>query len=231
MTSMETRVETGPVRPTLEGADEVVRSADPLALGAIRRPDVTLAILDRPLPDFAAALEAADEALLPQGVATVPGEAGAGSGMLRERLSIPAIAPFSDLADDIGLLVALFRTATGACAVRIRLQALAHDGCRYFHTDRVGVRLITTWFGPSTEYVPDRAARRDCLGQGDNEAVVPDSTAIRTLGAGCVGLFKGDLGFAGGPPGAGIIHRSPPVTASGARRYMLVIDDASSIGF
>jgi Protein of unknown function (DUF1826) len=121
-------------------------------------------------------------------------------------------------------LIRLFVGAAKPPDVRIKLEIERDDRCRYFHTDRVGLRLLCTYLGPGTEWVPDEFANRSALGSGDNAAIVPDPTRVKRLAPFWVGLFKGDLH----PdcPGLGCIHRSPSIGHErNAARILLTIDN------
>lgn len=122
------------------------------------------------------------------------------------------------LADDIGLLATSVARITGCDAVSIRLEIVETDACRRFHADHVTVRLITTYAGRGTQWLSDADAA--ALRRGVDLA----DLHIRSLAPGDVALFKG-LGWA--PDGA-IVHRSPPIAASGEQRLVLVIDPAPS---
>jgi hypothetical protein len=127
---------------------------------------------------------------------------------------------------DMERLVRLYRQHATRSRIRLRLEIERHDRCRYFHTDRIGLRLISTYLGPGTEWAPERSVDRAALGSGDNRAIVLDPGGIAQLQPFWVGLFKGDLHPA--CPGLGCVHRSPPIAhRRGAIRILLTIDDPS----
>lgn len=109
------------------------------------------------------------------------------------------------LLDDIGELAGAFSSLMGCRTVRVRLEALVHDGCTKLHSDYVDVRLLTTYYGPGTDYAPD----------GDANA------PLVRMPTGDIGLFKGRAYGSGHPA---CLHRSPPIMATGERRLILVID-------
>lgn len=45
--------------------------------------------------------------------------------------------------------------------------------------DWVGIRMLCTYYGPGTEWIPEAFANRAGLGQGDNEKVVLDFSQVR----------------------------------------------------
>ncbi|WP_379542795.1 DUF1826 domain-containing protein [Novosphingobium piscinae] len=122
-----------------------------------------------------------------------------------------AVAALGDLPaalrDDISALVARFAALLGLSEVRIRLEAINTNACRKIHADYTDVRLITTYFGPGTDYVP--------------HGHEPIEANLKRLPAGTIALFKGRLFHDGHPP---CFHRSPPVGDTGERRLVLVID-------
>lgn len=134
------------------------------------------------------------------------------------------LAARSAFADELRRLIGRFAAAADIMAIRVRLEVERDDRCRYFHTDRIGLRLLCTYLGPGTEWVPDAFANRSALGGGDNAAIVPDPRRVERLAPFWVGLFKGDLH----PDctGRGCIHRSPPIEHSrNAARILLTIDN------
>ncbi len=136
----------------------------------------------------------------------------------------PGFAAF--LADMTGL-VTLFADITGAERVGWRLAALARSMCPRLHVDRVGLRLVCTYRGPGTEWLPGSAADRTFMGRGsggrdDGESgLILDPAAIGRAAAFDVVLLKGE--HWPGNAGNGAIHRSPAV-APGERRIVLTLD-------
>jgi hypothetical protein len=108
---------------------------------------------------------------------------------------------------DIEQLASRFSALMGCDSIRLRLEGVVSDACRKIHGDYTDVRLITTYAGPGTQYVPH--GRPVC------EAELVD------MPTGWIGLFKGRSFH---PEHAPCMHRSPPIIASGQRRLVLVID-------
>lgn len=175
------------------------RSPSPLSVPAewtaVFRADVPLVLEPRPTEPFAEAaavlLETMPFALRVEGDAGTIGEALA---------ELPAI-----LRDDAAMLARRFAALMGADAVRVRVEAIYGDACRKFHADYTDVRLITSWAGPGTDWLPPAASK------GEHQRVP----------TGWIGLFKGHLFCEGHPP---CIHRSPPIAGTGQKRLVLVID-------
>ncbi len=127
-------------------------------------------------------------------------------------------------ADDVAMLAERFGAATGATRVRVRIERVTNDGCRLFHVDRVKVRLVCTYRGAGTEWLPESALSRDGLKKGSNADIVRLPHGVRRMRPWAVALMKGAL--ATGAPDSGVVHRSPPVAAFGDTRLVVVIDDA-----
>jgi hypothetical protein len=89
----------------------------------------------------------------------------------------------------------------------LRLEGITTDACRRIHADYTDLRLITTYAGPGTDYLPRFAT--------------PNEGNLQRLATGDIGLFKGRLHAAGHEP---CLHRSPPIAGTGAARLVLVID-------
>lgn len=133
------------------------------------------------------------------------------------------------LAQDIAALVREYGRALSRRHVHAKLAVLHDDGCRKLHTDNVTVRLLCTYAGPGTEWVPDADAVRENVGRTDvdiataNRSVLREPGVVRTVNAGDVILLKGD-GYPGFR-GRGAVHRSPPIADDGLRRLVLTLDE------
>jgi len=124
------------------------------------------------------------------------------------------------LGADMTMLARAFAKIVGAARVAIRLDVVETDACRRFHADYVTARLICTYIGPGTQWLD--AADAAALGEG----VAVGRLTICSLSTGDVGIFKGRTWS----PDAPIVHRSPPIVATGERRLLLVIDPAPDAG-
>jgi Protein of unknown function (DUF1826) len=138
--------------------------------------------------------------------------------------ALPASAERDAFADDLSALVARFAALCGVKRPHAHLEVLEDDGCRRFHCDYIGLRLLTTYFGPGTEWLPDSAVVREALAPSEvppdeaNDAIVRDRAGIRRASAGDVIVLKGE-GWPGNA-GRGAVHRSPSVAAAGGRRLV-----------
>jgi len=131
------------------------------------------------------------------------------------------------LAEDIANLVDMFCCLFDLKRGALRMTVLDRAMCPRFHVDRVPCRLVTTYQGIATEWLPHNAADRSKLGTGNMGK--PDELSglfehisdIQQLKSGDVGLMKGELWH--NNEGAGLIHRSPQVP-NNTRRLVLTLD-------
>jgi Protein of unknown function (DUF1826) len=131
------------------------------------------------------------------------------------------------LSEDIAQLVEMFCYLFDSERAGLRLTALDKAMCPKFHIDRVTCRLITTYQGAATEWLPHSVIDRSKLSHGSDGK--PDETSglianledIQQLRSGDVALLKGELWD--GNEGAGLVHRSPALTM-GEKRLLLTLD-------
>ena len=115
-----------------------------------------------------------------------------------------------------------------AIRCRVLLERIDGDQCMKFHTDQIGIRLLCTYRGPGTWWVPNHRARRDKLGIGtENADIVMDDKDIREVPTCAIALLKGDLYDR---HDVGIIHRSPAIAARGLVRLLLRIENPDDCG-
>ncbi len=130
--------------------------------------------------------------------------------------------------DDIELLTSAFCELFGLKQAGLRLRTLQNAMCPRFHVDRVPARLICSYGGIGTEWLPEHALNRRKLGMGscglpDTESgLITDPAEIRQMPAFAVGLMKGESWE--GNEGHGLVHRSPHPTALQPRRLLLTLD-------
>ncbi|MEM7222570.1 MAG: DUF1826 domain-containing protein [Pseudomonadota bacterium] len=129
--------------------------------------------------------------------------------------------PPGDLRDlligDVDDLVSAFAGITQSDLVDVRLERVSHDSCWKFHRDCVEARLLTTYRGPTTEWVQPRHAAQALRDQKQYNG------PIEQLRSYDVAIFKGSC--AG--PGNGIVHRSPPIAGTGHTRLLLCLNTPS----
>jgi hypothetical protein len=98
--------------------------------------------------------------------------------------------------------------------------------CPKFHVDKVPCRLITTYTGAATEWLPHDPVNWRILGSNvptivGSEPGICESDDIEILETGAVALLKGESWE--GNEGCGLVHRSPNI-AEGSKRLLLTID-------
>lgn len=98
-------------------------------------------------------------------------------------------------------------------AIGLRITALDRAMCPRFHVDRIPVRMIVTFCGPGTEWLPNDAMDRNHLGASG--AASSPQQHQQQLRAGDVALMKGENWL--GNEGNGLVHRSPAVQGHTAR--------------
>jgi hypothetical protein len=132
-----------------------------------------------------------------------------------------------ELSENIAELTAMFCCLFELKRVGLRLTVLDRAMCPKFHVDKVPCRLITTFQGTATEWLPHHAVNREKLGIGshgqpdDLSGLYQNPDDIQQLGFGDVGLLKGELWA--GNENAGLVHRSPAL-ATGEQRLLLTLD-------
>lgn len=133
----------------------------------------------------------------------------------------------AELSHDIAALVESFCRACDVQRVDLRLTTLDGVMCPKFHADYVPCRLLTTYQGMATEWLPHQVMDRAKLGLGSNglsdekSGLFRSATDIQQLHCGDVALLKGDLWQ--GNKDAGLVHRSP-VLSEGDSRLLLRLD-------
>lgn len=189
-----------------------VRGACPTALRQILRPHMALAVWQRTLGEdivkelAGLVLDEVDDILFACDLSVL-------SADLSRAMEEAGYPDMPALRQDIAMLAVQHTSLTGGRQVRVRLEVVETDACRKFHADYVKVRTITTYLGQGTQWA---------LAEAPDQIAASDNPAIRQLDAGEVGLFKGRL-WQEVPV---ILHRSPPIGASGEQRLVLVIDPA-----
>ena len=131
------------------------------------------------------------------------------------------------LSQSIAELVDMFCYLFDVKRAGLRLTALNRAMCPKFHVDRVSCRLVTTFQGSATEWLPHEVVDRSKLGRGsegkpdEESGLFSNLGDIQQLNAGDVALLKGELWD--NNEGAGLVHRSPALRA-GEQRLLLTLD-------
>lgn len=131
------------------------------------------------------------------------------------------------LKNDIAQLVEMYCCLFDSEEVGLRLSVLDAAMCPRFHFDRIACRLVTTYHGQATQWLPHQAVVRSKLGHGsqgqadEKSGLFQHQDDIQQLNTGDVALLKGEMWQ--GNQGAGLVHRSPPVL-TGEYRLLLTLD-------
>lgn len=190
-------------------------------LATINEPGTELVIWQRSLlPSLGNWLDRLDVANLPHlRVLVQPGDLRAAVEPLMDKHGMTASNMRDLLVDDIGWLVRAFAIITGSERVDVRLERVDHDACWKFHRDTVEARLVTTYRGPTTQWVQMAQAEQAIAEQKDYQG------PLERLGDHDVALFKGNC--AG--PNSGIVHRSPPIAGTGLSRLFLCLNKHTKV--
>ena len=103
--------------------------------------------------------------------------------------------------------------------VAVKLQVIEDDGCCYWHKDSVPYRLVVTYRGACTEYIPPAYSKATLSRRK------LDSKHAKSLTHKDVAIFKGlgnSINDGNEDEQPGIVHRSPRYT--GESRLILVLD-------
>jgi hypothetical protein len=131
------------------------------------------------------------------------------------------------LSAEIAALVDMFCCLFDLDRTGLRLATLEHAMCPRFHTDKVPCRLVTTFRGTATQWLPHHTVDRSKLGHGnrglpDHESGIYQNAAeICQMTEGDVALLKGESWE--GNEHAGLVHRSPELHAN-EKRLLLSLD-------
>ncbi|TCJ26082.1 DUF1826 domain-containing protein [Halomonas sp. GDM18] len=189
-------------------------------LGSIFEPDISLAVMQRRID---AALKMAVKAQS-SGAYPLRMRWRGPISVLREALEryLPAPDAGAALIEDICVLGEAMGELFEVKDIGMRLEMTQSAMCPRFHVDRIPVRLVTTYDGPGTQWLPEHAADRLALGHGQpghqDICLAPDE--IHELRPGSLALLKGECWP--GNEGRGLIHRSPVVP--NGNRLMLSMD-------
>ncbi|ALE53097.1 succinylglutamate desuccinylase [Candidatus Thioglobus autotrophicus] len=140
---------------------------------------------------------------------------------------VSGVNNLTKLKRDIAELADMFCCLFEIEQVGLRLQSLDSVMCPRFHVDRVPCRLVTTYQGVATEWLPHEAINHTKLGRGSNG--LPDNISglyknhsdIQKLNYGDVALLKGTLWQENGD--LGLVHRSPEIFSE-ENRLLLTLD-------
>ncbi|PYC45934.1 DUF1826 domain-containing protein [Pseudomonas soli] len=190
----------------------------PQVMTEILQDGVNLAVWQRRLPaqveDFANLVLSLGQPLADERVIEVDErQPPALPGLLRETADLHG---YDGFVADVAWLVAAYTCLLGARRLGVRLRVLEGAMCPRMHVDHVPLRLLSTYAGAGSEWLPEGAIDRTRL-----QLAPPPVDNVRRLVAGEVALLKGEKWLDN--EGAGLVHRSPQ-TPAGERRLLLSLD-------
>jgi hypothetical protein len=218
----------GPFRPLFnQSATKTVISNNFADLSRIYEDGVNLCLIERRLPPTIEqfvyqALQDAGSIEISQPIDPIKFDFGR---LWPKAAQLPG---YQDWLADVEMLVSAFCELFDCREAGLRLRTLENAMCPRFHIDRVPARMICSYGGIGTEWLPEYALNRRKLGIGgcglpDAESgLITDATAIRQMPAYAVSLMKGENWE--GNEGHGLVHRSPKPTAVQPRRLLLTLD-------
>jgi len=125
------------------------------------------------------------------------------------------------VANDMCTNIRNFMDVTNAKEVFVKIEPVADDMCRLFHVDKNLLRMLCTYVGEGTLWLPNDSVDRKSLGQGRNEDIVLDPLSIFQAPKLDVLILKGERWLHNLVGGA--VHRSPPLRP-GDKRLLLKVD-------
>lgn len=177
-------------------------------LASINRPEVQLALWQRPRPSALDWIDALNWDDIDDINAQISGPDWAGT--ISAQLCDAGYLQGADseaLMQELTVCARTFAQLMHCDQLNMRLEVIETDACRKFHMDYVTARLLMPLHGPGTQWT-DTAFGSDA--------------PIHQLGIGDVAIFKGRLAV----EQPRILHRSPPVGASGETRLLFVLNPA-----
>lgn len=189
-------------------------------LAPIMSEDASVITVSRQLPEH---LEFGPLCALPFCIERVLNESNSTRSLL-ELVSPGELRDF--LEEDINALLSAFRQVVPGRSARATLEVVTTDSCRKFHQDNVGLRMLCTYAGPGTLWIPQarlNAPLHHFRHIGDiprfNEALAPEGS-IEQATTGDVVLLKGKRWASQ----RAAVHRAPPIQRDGLRRLLFKID-------
>lgn len=131
------------------------------------------------------------------------------------------------LSEDITLIVDMFCCLFDVPEAGLRLTTLDKAMCPKFHVDKIPCRLVTTYIGSATQWLPNDDISRSKLGGtrigiADHlSGLYRNNLAIKQMQSGDVALLKGS-GWQGNEE-RGLVHRSPGLRVN-EKRLLLTLD-------
>jgi hypothetical protein len=129
----------------------------------------------------------------------------------------------SELKKDVINLLRHFKNITQTNELSLFLAKVDSDMCRKFHTDMNDLRMLCTYHGKGTLWLPeDNNVRKSLYSNPQSNQDVINPNLIQHVKTGAVAIFKGALYPKEGTKAA--IHKSPSIEANNEHRLLLRID-------
>ncbi|MCI4669472.1 MAG: DUF1826 domain-containing protein [Bacteroidia bacterium] len=129
---------------------------------------------------------------------------------------------FERLCSDVGELASSFAGLASSPRLQTSFAFIQNDMCKLFHTDAIELRLLCTYIGQGTLWVPDQYVNWDNIREPSNEARVSDLSKVRQFAPSEIGILKGAMYDSNDGPA--VLHRSPSIGEAGAIRVLLRLD-------
>jgi hypothetical protein len=127
----------------------------------------------------------------------------------------------SHLLNDLSTLLKSFEETSKATHFRVLFSSIETDMCSRFHTDMNELRLLCTYYGPATLWLPEEGENRQAYDSGEhNQQIIKNPKLIQQANTGDVLILKGAIY----PNAKAVIHRSPSIKKKGEKRLLLRID-------
>ncbi|MCP1727214.1 hypothetical protein J2T60_001179 [Natronospira proteinivora] len=208
---------------TPSGQDHAIIGSEPLVLSRIVEPGINLAILEREVHPALRAF--CEQTLTPSGLfaheLVIQPEEELAATLPESITSLPGAEAFLD---DLSHINELWHDLFSPDRSGLRLRVLNQAMCPRFNVDRVIARLIVSYGGVGTEWLPETATNRSLLGRplsDPKQDPLANTEQIQAIPPYAIALLKGEAWP--GNEGRGIAHRSPPIEPP-QRRALLTMD-------
>lgn len=121
---------------------------------------------------------------------------------------------------DIIELLKLFGNVVNTTVFTVFLATINSDMCRKFHTDVNQIRMLCTYFGSGTLWLPDSAIEIKLDDETKRKKISINEELAEEVATGNVVLLKGSLY----PNATPVYHRSPSIKENNYRRLLLRVD-------
>lgn len=120
---------------------------------------------------------------------------------------------------DIKIITEQFSAIARKEFIRFNLYTVDNDMCKYFHSDHNNLRLLCTYNGKGTQWLPNEAWETS---MGRNPGRILAKNEVNQMDPFWVGVLKGEA--YPDNAGRGIIHRSPPMIVGSKIRILMKLD-------